>query len=137
MTVDETFFANVGKDGKNYAAGVILPDGSYELIKEGHLHLLMDLMPMPKEKVWELIPKEDSPLFWLIEHTGCVITDENSTLGLSMTPAQERTYKALAEHGVIADKYVDLTEQRRRASEADSAKGTDEAGEASEAEGTD
>lgn len=118
MTVDEAFFENVGKDGQNYSAGVILPDGSYELLKEGHLHKLLELMPMPKEQVWELIPKGDSPLFWLIEHTGCVITDENSTLGLTMTPAQERTYRALAEHGVIADKYVDLTEERKRAREA-------------------
>lgn len=118
MTVDETFFANVGKDGKNYAAGVILPDGSYEIAGEGHLQMLLELMDMPKEKVWELIPKEDSPLFWLIEHTGCVITDENSTVGMVMTPAQERTYRALTEHGVIADKYVDLTEERRRAREA-------------------
>ncbi|MGN0168094.1 MAG: hypothetical protein ACI4AB_08635 [Acetatifactor sp.] len=117
MTVDETFFANVGKDAKNYAAGVILPDGSYELIKEGHLHMLLDLMPMPNEQVWELIPKGDSPLFWLIEHTGCVITDENSTVGLTMNPAQERTYKALTEHGVIADKYFDLTGERKRARE--------------------
>lgn len=115
MTVDETFFDNIGKDGKDYSAGVILPDGSYELTKTGHLHMLLDLMPMPKEQVWELIPREDSPLFWLIEHTGCVITDENSTVGLVMTPAQERTYKELVNHGVIADKYFDLTEERRKA----------------------
>jgi hypothetical protein len=115
MTVDDAFFENIGKDGKNYAAGVILPDGSYQLTKVGHLHLLLELMQMPAQQVWEMIPREDSPLFWLIEHTGCVITDENSTVGMKMNPAQEKTYRALVEHGLIADKYYDLTREREKA----------------------
>ncbi len=115
MVVNEAFFENAGKDGKNYAAGVILPDGTYQLTKAGHLHLLLELMGMPAEQVWERIPREDSPLFWLIEHTGCVITDENSTVGMAMTPEQERTYRALVDHGLIADKYFDLTNERKKA----------------------
>lgn len=102
---------------KNHSSGVILPDGSYEPTKEGHLKLLLELMNLPREQVWEQIPKEDSPLFWLIEHTGCVITDENSTVGMKMTPAQEQTYRTLVNEGAIADKYFDLTEQRKRAAE--------------------
>ncbi len=115
MVVDRTFFAKLKEHGKKYASGIILPDGSYELTKTRHLDMLLEQMPLPREKVWEQIPKQDSPLFWLIEHTGCVITDENSTVGMKMTPAQERTYRALTEHGVIADKYYDLTEERKKA----------------------
>ena len=115
MVVDRTFFAKLKEHGKKYASGIILPDGSYELTKTRHLDMLLEQMPLPREKVWEQIPKQDSPLFWLIEHTGCVITDDNSTVGMKMTPAQERTYRALTEHGVIADKYYDLTEERKKA----------------------
>lgn len=115
MTVDEDFFAKAEKSRKNYASGIIMPDGGYELTKTGHLAMLLELMPMPKEQVWEQIPKNDSPLFWLIEHTGCVITDENSTVGLKMTAAQQQTYRALVEHGIIADKFFDLTKERLRA----------------------
>ena len=115
MVVDRTFFAKLKEHGKKYASGIILPDGSYELTKTRHLDMLLEQMPLPREKVWEQIPKQDSPLFWLIEHTGCVITDENSTVGMKMTPAQERTYRALTEHGVIVDKYYDLTEERKKA----------------------
>ena len=100
---------------ENFSDGLIKPDGDYVRIPRGHLHGMMELLPWTENEIWKMIPDDDSPLFWLIEHTGCVITDENSTVGMKMTPAQERTYRALTEHGVIADKYYDLTEERKKA----------------------
>ena len=117
MIIDEGFFAGLGEDRRKYASGVILPDGSYRLTQAGHLHTLMDIMSMPANEIWEKIPKNDSPLFWLIEHTGCVITDENSTVGLVMTPEQETTYRELVAHDIIADKYFDLTGERKKAAQ--------------------
>ena len=117
MIIDEKFFAGLGEDRRKYASGVILPDGSYRLTQAGHLHTLMDIMAMSANEIWEKIPKNDSPLFWLIEHTGCVITDENSTVGLAMTPEQEATYRRLVAHDIIADKYFDLTGERKKAAQ--------------------
>lgn len=114
MRVDESFFEN-REDGVNYAAGIILPDGDYELVKEGHLHRLMELVGDAPEKIWEQVPEGDSALFWLVEHTRCVVTDENTTIGMKMTPTQEHVFRLLVAHGVIADKYVDLSEERSRA----------------------
>ncbi len=115
MKIDEAFFENVGEDAKAYSTGVILPDGQYILTKEGHLHTLLGLVDIPKEQVWEMVPKDDSVLFWLIDYTGCVITDDYSSVGEAMTSQQKKTYSALVEHGVIADKYFDITEERKRA----------------------
>lgn len=115
MVIDERFLSGLGEERRKYASGVILPDGDYRLTETGHLHALMELLPFTVNEIWEKIPKDDSPLFWLIEHTGCVITDENSTVGMSMTPEQAVTYRHLVAYNVIADKYFDLTEERKKA----------------------
>ena len=114
MVINEAFFRGLALEEKEsgaYAAGIILPDGEY-VLTENHLQTLIELADKPKEAVWEMIPKEDSPLFWMIHHTGCVITDREACVGLSMNEAQQKTYRALVNHGIVNDKYYDITNER-------------------------
>lgn len=116
MIINEAFFRGLETEKKErgeYAAGVILPDGEY-LLTENHLQTLIELAGQPKEEVWEMIPKEDSPLFWMIDYTGCVITDREACVGLAMNESQQKTYQALVEHGVLADKFYDITNERKK-----------------------
>ena len=57
-------------ESADFKEGVILPDGGYLPMKEGHLHTLMNVTGIPEAKLWEMIPKDDSPLFWLIAYHG-------------------------------------------------------------------
>lgn len=99
----------------NFSDGVILPDGDYRLIEEkGHLQTLMALLPYPEKEIWKMIPENDSPLFWMIEKTGCVLTDYNSTVGMAMTPAQKEVFDALVKHEIISPEYFDITRQREK-----------------------
>ena len=103
-----------GKDN-NFSDGVIMPDGDYRLIgKGGHLHTLMGLLPYSENEIWKMIPQDDSPLFWLIEKTGCVLTDYNNTIGMKMTPQQQAVFDAMRGHGFLTDDYYDLTRQRAK-----------------------
>ena len=104
-------------ESADFKEGVILPDGGYLPMKEGHLHTLMNVTGIPEAKLWEMIPKDDSPLFWLIAYTGCVITDLNSSVGMKMTEAQRATYDSLVARGIITDKYYDITEERKKRAE--------------------
>ena len=104
-------------ESADFKEGVILPDGGYLPMKEGHLHTLMNVTGIPEAKLWEMIPKDDSPLFWLIAYTGCVITDLNSSVGMKMTEAQRATYDSLVTRGIITDKYYDITEERKKRAE--------------------
>ena len=61
-----------------------------------------------------MIPENDSPLFWMIEKTGCVLTDYNSTVGMAMTPAQKEVFDALVKHEIISPEYFDITRQREK-----------------------
>ena len=64
----------------NFSDGVIMPDGDYRLIEEkGHLQTMMALLPYPEKEIWKMIPENDSALFWMIEKTGCVLTDYNTS----------------------------------------------------------
>lgn len=114
MIIDNAFFESIDLDKTDYASGVILPDGRYVLTKEGHLNTLFAIADIPKGKIWEMIPKDDSPLFFMIAYTHCVITDNNSTVGMKMTKEQEETYGLLTSHGIIADKYFDISNERRK-----------------------
>ena len=80
----------------NFSDGVIMPDGDYRLIEEkGHLQTMMALLPYPEKEIWKMIPENDSALFWMIEKTGCVLTDYNSTVGMVMTRSQKEVFDAL------------------------------------------
>ena len=103
-----------GKEKKLYGDGIIMPDGDYRLIQDGHLKTLMALLPYTENEIWKMIPEDDSALFWLVEKTGCVLTDVNSAIGMKMTPAQQKTYEALSSRGIISDEYYDLTRQREK-----------------------
>ena len=101
-----------------YGDGIIMPDGDYRLIQDGHLKTLMSLLPYTENEIWKMIPDDDSPLFWLIEKTGCVLTDYNNSIGMKMTPAQQTVFDMMRKHGVLTDDYYDLTKQREKVREA-------------------
>lgn len=98
----------------NFSDGVILPDGEYRLIEGGHLQTLMGLLPYTENEIWKMIPENDSALFWMIEKTGCVLTDYNSNVGLKMTEAQKVTFDAMVRHGLISEEYFDISKQRQK-----------------------
>lgn len=114
MKVTEEVLQNAEKI-QNFSDGVIMPDGDYRLIGEnGHLQTLMALLPYSEKEIWKMIPENDSALFWLIEKTGCVLTDYNSTVGMAMTPEQKEVFDALVKHGFISEEYFDITKQREK-----------------------
>lgn len=115
MKLTEDLLKKMEKKKELYADGIIMPDGDYRLIKDGHLKTLMALLPYTENEIWKMVPEDDSALFWLIEKTHCVLTDVNSTIGLQMTPEQKKTYEALSSRGIVSDEYYDLTRQREKA----------------------
>lgn len=62
----------------------------------------MALLPYTENEIWKMIPEDDSALFWLVEKTGCVLTDVNSAIGMKMTPAQQKPYEALSSRGIVS-----------------------------------
>ena len=114
MKLTEELLKEMEKKKELYGDGIIMPDGDYRLIQDGHLKTLMALLPYTENEIWKMIPDDDSALFWLVEKTGCVLTDVNSTIGMKMTPAQQKTYEALSSRGIISDEYYDLTKQREK-----------------------
>ena len=67
---------------------------------------MMELLPWTENEIWKMIPDDDSPLFWLIEKTGCVLTDYNNSIGMKMTPAQQTVFDMMRKHGVLTDDYM-------------------------------
>lgn len=115
MKLTEKLLQKMEQKKELYGDGIIMPDGDYRLIQDGHLKTLMSLLPYTENEIWKMIPDDDSALFWLVEKTSCVLTDVNSTIGMKMTPAQQKTYEALSSRGIISDEYYDLTRQREKA----------------------
>lgn len=117
MKITDALLLEAEKKKENFADGVIMPDGDYILLKNGHLQTLMDLLPESDNDIWKMIPPDDSPLFWLVEKTGCVLTDFNNSIGMKMTPAQKNVFDMLVRHHIITSSYHDLTKQRKMARE--------------------
>lgn len=115
MKITEELLNEMKIKDENFSDGLIKPDGDYVRIPRGHLHGMMELLPWTENEIWKMIPDDDSALFWLVEKTGCVLTDVNSAIGMKMTPAQQKTYEALSSRGIVSDEYYDLTRQREKA----------------------
>lgn len=114
MKITEELLNEMKIKDENFSDGLIKPDGDYVRIPRGHLHGMMELLPWTENEIWKMIPDDDSALFWLVEKTGCVLTDVNSTIGMKMTPAQQKTYEALSSRGIVSNEYYDLTRQREK-----------------------
>ena len=115
MKITEELLEKMKVEDENFSDGLILPDGVYIRIPKGHLHGMMALLPWTEDEIWKMIPENDSPLFWLIEKTGCVLTDYNNSIGMKMTVAQQKVFDAMRKHGILTDDYYDLTKQREKA----------------------
>lgn len=115
MKITEALLEEMKIRDENFSDGLILPDGDYVRILKGHLHGMMALLPWSEDEIWKMIPENDSPLFWLVEKTGCVLTDYNNSIGMKMTPAQQTVFDMMRKHGVLTDDYYDLTKQREKA----------------------
>ena len=115
MKITEELLNEMKIKDENFSDGLIKPDGDYIRIPKGHLHGMMELLPWTEDEIWKMIPEGDSPLFWLVEKTGCVLTDYNNSIGMKMTPAQQQVFDAMRAHGFLTDDYYDLTKQREKA----------------------
>ena len=54
--------AENGTEKELYGDGIIMPDGDYRLIQDGHLKTLMSLLPYSENEIWKMIPDDDSAL---------------------------------------------------------------------------
>ena len=75
MKLTEKLLQKMEQKKELYGDGIIMPDGDYRLIQDGHLKTLMSLLPYTENEIWKMIPDDDSALFWLVEKTSCVLTD--------------------------------------------------------------
>lgn len=122
MKITQELIDSYGDKKDKLSDGVIMPDGDYRLLEKGHLQTLMDLLPESDNEIWKMIPEDDSALFWMVEKTGCVLTDYNTTIGMKMTPQQQTVFDLLVNNRIIEWEYSDLTKQREMVHKKENAK---------------
>ena len=69
MKLTEKLLQKMEQKKELYGDGIIMPDGDYRLIQDGHLKTLMSLLPYTENEIWKMIHDDDSALFWLVEKT--------------------------------------------------------------------
>ena len=122
MKITQELIDSYGDKKDKLSDGVIMPDGDYRLLEKGHLQTLMDLLPESDNEIWKMIPEDDSALFWMVEKTGCVLTDYNTTIGMKMTPQQQTVFDLLVNNRIIEWEDSDLTKQREMVHKKENAK---------------
>lgn len=122
MKITQELIDSYGDKKERLSDGVIMPDGDYRLLEKGHLQTLMDLLPESDNEIWKMIPEDDSALFWMVEKTGCFLTDYNTTIGMKMTPQQQTVFDLLVNNRIIEWEYSDLTKQREMVHKKENAK---------------
>lgn len=82
-------------------AAILHPDGDVEECVKGHLNTM--IMALGND-IWEKIPKEDAPLFWLTAYTGVVLIDyENQIYSEKLTAEQEKALQEMYGSGILME----------------------------------
>ena len=98
MTVQD-YIAKKIEQKTTLCAAILYPDGEIKECIKGHLTTIIDELGTD---IWNEIPKDESPLFWLIAYTGVVLIDyENQIFSEKLTVKQEEALKEMYDAGII------------------------------------
>lgn len=87
-------------------AAILYPDGDIKECVKSHLKTLLLSF---NNDIWEQIPKEESPLFWLTAYTGVVLIDyENQLYSEKLTKDQEKALAKLYDSGILLHNLKDI-----------------------------
>lgn len=87
-------------------AAILYPDGNVEECIKSHLETMIDSLG---SHIWEQIPAEESPLFWLTAHMGVVLIDyENQLYSEQLTKEQQKAMKEMYEGGILLEHLKDI-----------------------------
>lgn len=92
-------------------AALLYPNGDIEECKFGHLKAMIADVG---EYAWDLIPQEESPLFFMTAYTGVVLIDyENQIYSEQLTKEQEAALDAMYAEGVLVRHLCDIKNGNR------------------------
>lgn len=98
----EQFVKEYNPGMSEYCSAVVDVRGDVVPCQVNHLKTMIELYGDPD--VLTKIPKDNSPLFWLINKLECVLVDyENQIFSGVLNEEQERTLKYLAAHELICE----------------------------------
>lgn len=82
-------------------AAILYPDGDVKECVKSHLKTIIAALG---NDIWDQIPQEESPLFWLTAYTGVVLIDyENQLYSEQLTAEQEKALKEMYQSGILLD----------------------------------
>ena len=85
MTVSD-YIAIKKQQHTTMCAAILYPDGEIEECASSHLKTMIDHLG---NEIWDQIPKDESPLFWLTGYTGVVLIDyENQVYSEALSEEQ-------------------------------------------------
>ncbi|MDD3369893.1 MAG: hypothetical protein PHP50_13610 [Lachnospiraceae bacterium] len=106
MTTQEFIHYNQTKY-QVFCSCILSPDGTITECKEGHLKTLMAVSGI--KNLWNILPGNASPLFWIIIQSGCVAVDfENQLYNRALTGPQKDVLEAFWEAKIIMLHPIDL-----------------------------
>lgn len=98
MTVMD-YIAEKKDQNTTMCAAILYPDGEIVECVKGHMTTLIESLG---SDIWDEIPKEESPLFWLTAYTGAVLIDyENQIYSENLAKEQEEALSKLYEAEVL------------------------------------
>ncbi len=87
-------------------AAILYPDGNVEECIKSHLETMINSLG---SHIWEQIPAEESPLFWLTAYMGVVLIDyENQLYSEQLTKEQDEALKEMYQSGILLEHLKDI-----------------------------
>lgn len=105
MTASE-YVAMKQEQKTTMCAAILYPDGDIKECVKSHLKTIIASLG---SDIWEQIPKEESPLFWLTSYTGVVLIDyENQLYSEQLTGEQEAALREMYQSGILMEHLKDI-----------------------------
>jgi len=100
MTVKE-YIAKKQEQQTTLCAAILYPNGEIKECITSHLTTIIEELGAD---IWNEIPKDESPLFWLIAYTGVVLVDyENQIFSEKLSKEQEDALNEMYEAEILSN----------------------------------
>lgn len=110
MILTESVLNEMKKTFINYCEGIITPDGDFRIAKNGHINELILATGENYDVIFQKMPINAAPLFWLCMYTNSLVVNYDYTLcTVNITSEQKKAYKSLVKHRLIKDNLKTVT----------------------------
>lgn len=102
MILDDITLEKMSNELWYYCEGILIPNGQFIVATHGHVNTMIEFTGLESDVIYNMMPIDAAPLFWLVQYTNCVAVNYDFCIGSpNITQEQKDSLKKLVKYKII------------------------------------